>query len=509
MKRIMMATIGAIMCLSVVTLGQPNLLVNGDFETPVVGTTAGYRDWPIIITHSDWDAFIPAQVPGWTIEISGNDGGPPGPDLEFWSDLGPMPAGASAHSGIQCVELDGWDPTKISQVVTTTAGFPYELSYAWRPRSGASCDMDVSVDGSVVASHSVSGNFWTVETYVFTAASTSTTIAFAEVGPDDQLGMLLDATSLIQLSATIEKDMVDEGELGDQITITLNVDNPYSEAITVEDVLPDGLTYIPDIDAAPGNQNLKIDGSYVDPTAVTIEDNTISVEVDPGPHTITFVVQVVEVQCEEVDVTNVANVYNPEDDLDDSDEVEITLYPYEGFVKEAVIVYEDVVDGVITVGELVQWDMTITLPNNFAWAITNAVLKDNLGGNLGMADDDVDNDKDDLIDEGGPGDLPAGYNTIPSGTLSYETKGKTKKVQLEITGISVGIGGSLDFVLGIFTDCNPGKGKNAPHQEYTSPGDYELNSGATVKFIDPATGLQLSAHTCPITVTAYPPPVLP
>ncbi len=307
----------------------------------------------------------------------------------------------------------------------------------------------------------------------------------------------------VPVLSTIEKDMVDEGDggqLGEHLEVTLTVDNPYGEAIKVEDVIPDGLKYI------PGTFYVDSGGGPV-LVVPTVDGSTIWTMVAPGAHTITFDVQVVGVECDEVDVINTANVYNPETGLDDSDEVEITLYPYEGFVKEAVIEYEDDVDGTVTVGELVQWDMTITLPNNFGWAITDAVLKENVGGNLGMAGDDVDNDQDDEVDEGGPGDLLALYNTIPAGaTLGIETKGKTNKVQFEITGIDIGSGGSLDFVLGIFTDKNPGKKNRDPSgtQEYTTQGCYELNSGATVKFIDPDTGLQLSAHTCPIPVTVEP-----
>jgi len=203
MKKIVIMAIIATMVLSVSVLGQPNLIVNGDFETPVVGITVGHRGHPTVTTHSDWDAFIPDQVPGWTVQISGNDGGPPGPDLEFWNTLMPgMP-----YSGEQYVELDGWDPTKISQVVSTIPGAPYELSYAWRPRSGVNCQMKVWVDGVEVGNHSGTSGGWTHVTYPFTATSSSTTIAFAEVGPDDQLGMLLDAVNLVLVPIVVDIDI--------------------------------------------------------------------------------------------------------------------------------------------------------------------------------------------------------------------------------------------------------------------------------------------------------------
>jgi hypothetical protein len=191
------------------------LVVNGDFETPVVGTTAGYRDFPIVTTHSDWDAFIPAQVPGWTVAITGDDGGPPGPDLEFWNTLMP----GTPYSGDQYVELDGFDPTDISQDLSTTEGFLYQLSYAWRPRSGASCDMDVSVAASVVASHAGNSGDWTAETYQFLAAGSTTNIGFAEVGADDQLGMLLDTVSL----RGVREETAWGGTWGDPIAGELNI----------------------------------------------------------------------------------------------------------------------------------------------------------------------------------------------------------------------------------------------------------------------------------------------
>ena len=84
-----------------------------------------------------------------------------------------------------------------------------------------------------------------------------------------------------------------------------------------------------------------------------------------------------------------------------------------------------------------------------------------------------------------------------------KTKGKTKKVQFKIVDIDIAALGSLDYVLGIFTDRNPSKWGQ---QCYTSTyEDHPLNSGATLKFTDPDTGFQLSAHTPPITVVAFEP----
>ncbi len=63
----------------------------------------------------------------------------------------------------------------------------------------------------------------------------------------------------------------------------------------------------------------------------------------------------------------------------------------------------------------------------------------------------------------------------------------------------------------VSTDYNLGGGKG-PHQEYTEPGIYEFNSGATLKFLRPdydpedegpldPYDIQLSAYTDSISVT--------
>jgi hypothetical protein len=51
----------------------------------------------------------------------------------------------------------------------------------------------------------------------------------------------------------------------------------------------------------------------------------------------------------------------------------------------------------------------------------------------------------------------------------------------------------------VSTDTNP-----AGHQEYTSPGCYEMNSGATVKAILASTGKQFSAETPSIRIRVLP-----
>ena len=167
-----------------------DLIVNGDFE-------ADDPSFPDVLTD-DWDDYQTPALGGWTVANTFPDSANYLPSLEIWDTL----RGYSAASGTQNIELDGYDPTTISQTPATAEGYCYELSYAWSPRPDWDDNqMKVYVDDVEVAYHSASGvgnstTQWTWETLYFQAANSSTTIAFAEVGLNDQLGMLLDAVSL-------------------------------------------------------------------------------------------------------------------------------------------------------------------------------------------------------------------------------------------------------------------------------------------------------------------------
>jgi Protein of unknown function (DUF642) len=168
-----------------------NLILDGDFE-------ADYdTSFPNVQTEY-WEFYQTTSLGGWTVANTFPDSANYLPTLEVWDTLW----GYSAANETQNIELDGHDPTTISQTPATVAGACYELSYAWSPRP--TCDdnqMKVYVDNVEVAYHSASGvdnltTQWTWEKLYFKAVNSSTTIAFAEVGPADELGMLLDAVSL-------------------------------------------------------------------------------------------------------------------------------------------------------------------------------------------------------------------------------------------------------------------------------------------------------------------------
>ena len=307
----------------------------------------------------------------------------------------------------------------------------------------------------------------------------------------------LAGSTIAQDGTTITKSVsVTEADLGEWVEVTLEV-NAEQAPVTVTDTLPDGLSYIPG--------TFQVNSVGVTPDT---DGNSISCELAAvGTYTITFSAQVTSVEALSTVVTNQVNVANATEPMIATDSTDITLLPYGGFTKVFTIVYEDVPDGIVTVGELVQGNMTINFINNFSWLITDAVISDNLGAEWGIAEDEIDNDRDGLPDDGSEGDLDDAYNVLPAGSdLDLRLTGKTKKVHLKLSNVDVASGDSAVCVLGIFTDYNPGKGKTPGIHSYSSPGTYEINSGAVVKFTDPdpeGPGFQLSAHTPSIEITVY------
>ena len=348
-------------------------------------------------------------------------------------------------------------------------------------------------DGSKVAEVGYSGTYSAPGKNTFIGAINLTSAHYNFDGLIDEVRIWDGALTAEQIEDSfsygivIQKGMSkDDAVLGDHVKITLEVVTAQPASVLITDVLPDELRYIPG--------TFEVDGF---PATPTVDGQTISYTLDqPCAYTITFDAQVTSAEADDNTVKNTATATATEGDVSAS--AKLTIHPYEGFKKEVDDKYEDTKDGKVEVGELVQWVMTITVHNNFAWPISNATLSDRLGGELGMAGDGVDNDLDGDTDDGEYGDLDLDYNIIPSGTLDILVRGKANKVHFKITEIYIGAFEGSCFDLGIFTDKNP-----AGKQCYTTDAIYEINSGAVLKFIDPdpdGPGFQLSAHTPPITV---------
>ena len=256
--------------------------------------------------------------------------------------------------------------------------------------------------------------------------------------------------------ATIEKTVEpDSGYLGDIITVTLTVEVPTGLTMTVEDVLPNFLGYVPG--------TFMVDSVSVTPT---IADGVISTEVSEGDHTITFDVIIDSVEATIETGTNWAYLKYDTDTVD-QDSADITTYPYCGFHKVAKLLSAGD-DMYIDLFENVVWEFRITVTNLFDWTMEDVVVTDRLAAEL-----EID-----------------GLTYITPGTVA--TWSRKGNVKLTWTIGDLAPSETATLILEVSTRVHKGK------QAYTSSGcDYEFNSGATLKFKNPD-GIQLSAHTGPM-----------
>ena len=263
----------------------------------------------------------------------------------------------------------------------------------------------------------------------------------------------------------IQKGMSqDDAVLGDIITTTLEV--ATATAVTVEDTLPAELRYIPG--------TFEVDGVAAIPTVVgqTISYNLPS----PCAYTIIFDAQVTSAEADDITVTNTVAAG------DASASAELTIHPYEGFTKDALLRYDEDGDGIIEVGEEIEGEVTITVTN--------------------ITGDEIESMKDIVVQDRFGGELEIDSHEVSSGSLEVKLSGKTEKPKIKWNGFSLLVDGAFETAgLIVSTDINPGG-----QQSYSTAGEYEVNSGAVLKFIDSeGTGFQLSAHTPQITVVVIEP----
>lgn len=117
-------------------------------------------------------------------------------------------------------------------------------------------------------------------------------------------------------------------------------------------------------------------------------------------------------------------------------------------------------DGVLETGEDWFWSMTVTLTNISGETISVTKMHDRLGGDL---------------------ECHGGWYYSKMGILDYYTKGKTNKGFFNwYDGFDLADGETVGFGLTVSPDTNTGtgNGKKPGHQEFTSPGEHCLNSGA-------------------------------
>ena len=141
----------------------------------------------------------------------------------------------------------------------------------------------------------------------------------------------------------------------------------------------------------------------------------------------------------------------------------------------------------VPVETCVVWMVTIAINNNHDYPMQDVVVTDHFGAELAVAVWDVEplSSWDVVVDPK--------THTRPDGT-TFETQ---YRVTWYVGTLLPGEGATLDLL--VWTKLNP-----AGKQEYTSPGDYTLNSGPTMKWRDPE-GHQSSSTAPSLEVEAYVP----
>ena len=176
----------------------------------------------------------------------------------------------------------------------------------------------------------------------------------------------------------------------------------------------------------------------------------------------------------------------------------ITATSPNGEIEKTVSIEEETHDGVITVGELIEYHIVIDVNNNDDDGQTwfDVIVKDRLGGDLGTDGSTVTENLDCTLGTPDTG-----------GNNGKKKGGKTQKEFLDctVTGNgNLGIDEQASVSFSAHTDVNPGQQKqkkNPPKNEYTSCGAHDVNSGATVTYtID---GTVVSASTGSVTVDVF------
>jgi hypothetical protein len=150
-------------------------------------------------------------------------------------------------------------------------------------------------------------------------------------------------------------------------------------------------------------------------------------------------------------------------------EITKTATPLTGNIRTAA----EGIEFQVPVGEVASWRVTVVVTNPNLSETRGVTVSDNFGGEFAVT-----------------GITPS------QGTVQTTLSGVAQKVHLEWTVGTIPAGGTARLQLVASTKLNP-----AGRQEYTSPGVYQLNSGATVKYAL-ATGGQCSATSNTIQVTA-------
>jgi choice-of-anchor C domain-containing protein len=187
MKHVLLtlAVFPLIVCAIAPRAAANSIVVNGDFEDPIITNLA-----------QGWDIYYGGQsFPGWAVGGHSIDivcGPPFNYGAECWT----------AASGYQSVDLNGYGPGSISQHLNTVAGQAYELSFMMAGNViGGPFYVTMeflwhgTVVGSVgfdVADHDGYDVGWTRHVYTLTALTDVTRLTFASLVAGGSRGPALD-----------------------------------------------------------------------------------------------------------------------------------------------------------------------------------------------------------------------------------------------------------------------------------------------------------------------------
>ena len=182
-----------------------NMLVNGDFESPVVSHSAKWDIYPSSNPSIGWDVSWLAGAASYNSVTR-----PENAHVELHRGVN----GWNPEGGSQYAELDSdWDgpsgslngePASVSlkQTLGTIPGYNYEIKYYFSARPGTTLNDNKLVtnwDGILLGSHTATtgGNTdWTPFIYTKTATNNTTEIEFKDDGASNSLGTFLDEVSV-------------------------------------------------------------------------------------------------------------------------------------------------------------------------------------------------------------------------------------------------------------------------------------------------------------------------
>jgi len=177
MRKLLVAGLILVTLLASMGVVSANLIVNGGFETPEIGS-----HWVIL-----------TAVPAWTLENR---------ELEYQLQ---NTVGLTPYEGRQYAELDPDFNVKISQTIPVEKGKIYQLSFAQSCRYNdphLPSLLGVYLDGVLLGQTSCTvasqnAQAWTTHSYTFKPeVDGPVTITFADEGRSDSYGVLLDDVNL-------------------------------------------------------------------------------------------------------------------------------------------------------------------------------------------------------------------------------------------------------------------------------------------------------------------------